>query len=218
MSIAVWQARGFLRVWDFVRYLTRSRSPASNQATTDIQNKHLVQRQRSCKNLRGRIYSQDWHLEHFVARDKDNLISGACLAAFGIYVISVAVKLPYVSEVGPGPGFFPLWLGIGLVLFASALMFASFSPSRSAAKSETQSWKTTARALAGWFAMMVAIALLGRIGFALSFVVLTIFLIVFLDRRPAWLALGVGVALAVAFHLIFVVALDISLPAAPWGF
>jgi hypothetical protein len=66
--------------------------------------------------------------------------------------------------------------------------------------------------------MMVAIALLGRIGFALSFVVLTIFLIVFLDRRPAWLALGVGVALAVAFHLIFVVALDISLPAAPWGF
>jgi hypothetical protein len=72
--------------------------------------------------------------------------------------------------------------------------------------------------LAGWLAMMVAIALLGRIGFALSFVVLTIFLIVFLDRRPVLLALGVGVALAVAFHLIFVVALDISLPAAPWGF
>lgn len=213
-------ARGFLRVWDFVRYLTRSRSPASNQATifTDIQNKHLVQRQRSCKNLRGRIYSQDWHPERFVARDKGNLVSGACLAAFGIYVISVAAKLPYVSEVGPGPGFFPLWLGIGLVLFASALIFASFSPSRSAAKSETQSWKTAARALAGWLAMMVAIALLGRIGFALSFVLLTIFLIVALDRRPAWLALGVGVALAVAFHLIFVVALDISLPAAPWGF
>jgi hypothetical protein len=66
--------------------------------------------------------------------------------------------------------------------------------------------------------MMVAIALLGRIGFALSFVVLTIFLIVFLDRRPPWVALGVGVGLAVAFHLIFVVALDISLPKAFWGF
>ena len=33
-------------------------------------------------------------------------------------MISVAAKLAYVSEVGPGPGFFPLWLGIGLVLFA----------------------------------------------------------------------------------------------------
>jgi len=153
-----------------------------------------------------------------VTRDKGNLISGAGLAAFGIYVISVAAKLPYVSEVGPGPGFFPLWLGIGLVLFASGLIFTSFSPSRSEAKSETLSWKTTARALAAWLALMVAIALLGRIGFALSFVVLTIFLIVFLDRRSPWLAFGVGAALAVAFHLIFVVALDISLPAAPWGF
>lgn len=153
-----------------------------------------------------------------MARGKDNLISGACLAAFGIYVISVAAKLPYVSEVGPGPGFFPLWLGIGLVLFASGLIFASFSSSRSEAKSETLSWKTTARALAGWLAMMVAIALLGRIGFALCFVILTIFLIVFLDRRPLLLAFGVAVGLAVAFHLIFVVALDISLPAAPWGF
>jgi putative tricarboxylic transport membrane protein len=153
-----------------------------------------------------------------VARGKDNLISGACLAAFGIYVISAAAKLPYVSEVGPGPGFFPLWIGIGLVLFASALLFASFSRSRSEAKRETQSWKTTARALAGWLAMMVAIALLGRIGFALSFVALTTFLIVFLDRRSPWLALGVGAALAVAFQLIFAVALDISLPPAPWGF
>ena len=58
-------------------------------------------------------------------RDKGNLISAACLAAFGVYVISVAAKLAYVSEVGPGPGFFPLWLGIGLVLFAVCLIFAS---------------------------------------------------------------------------------------------
>ena len=60
-------------------------------------------------------------------KDKGNLISGACLAAFGLYVISVASKLPYVSEVGPGPGFFPLWLGIGLMIFASYLMLSSVS-------------------------------------------------------------------------------------------
>jgi putative tricarboxylic transport membrane protein len=156
--------------------------------------------------------------EQIVTRDHSNLISGAGLAAFGIYVISVASKLPYVSEVGPGPGFFPLWLGIGLVLFSSCLIFASFSLSRSEAKSELQSWKATARSLAGWFAMMIAIALFGRIGFALSFVILTIFLIVVLDRRPALLALGVGIGLALAFHLIFVVALDVSLPTGFWGF
>jgi len=153
-----------------------------------------------------------------VTRDKGNLIAGACLAAFGIYVISVASKLPYVSEVGPGSGFFPLWLGIGMVLLASGLMFASFASSGNRAKNESQSWKTSARALAGWLAMMVAIALLGRIGFALSFVILTMFLIVALDRRSATLAVAVGIGLAVAFHLIFVIALDVSLPVSPWGF
>ena len=153
-----------------------------------------------------------------MARDKGNLISGACLAAFGIYVISVASRLPYVSEVGPGSGFFPLWLGIGLVLFASGLMFGSLASSGNRAKNESQSWKTSTRALAGWLAMMIAIALLGRIGFALSFVILTMFLIVALDRRPARLAVAVGIGLAVAFHLIFVIALDVSLPVGPWGF
>ncbi len=153
-----------------------------------------------------------------MTRDRGNLISGACLAAFGVYVISVASKLPYVSEVGPGPGFFPLWLGIGLVLFASCLMFAAFSTSRNGAKSESQSLKATVRALAGWLAMMIAIALFAWIGFSLSFVLLTIFLIVALDRRPVLLALGVGLGLAAAFYLIFVVALDVSLPVASWGF
>jgi putative tricarboxylic transport membrane protein len=153
-----------------------------------------------------------------MTRDRGNLFAGAFLAAFGIYVISVASRLPYVSEVGPGPGFFPLWLGIGLVFFSSCLMIGSFMSSRRAARSEAQSWKAAGRALAGWFAMMVAIALLGKIGFGLSFVILTIFLIVALDRRPALLAVCVGIGLAVAFHLIFVVALDVSLPKALWGF
>ena len=163
-------------------------------------------------------YSQLSQREHLVIRDKGNLISGACLVAFGIYVISVAAKLPYIADVGPGPGFFPLWLGIGLVLFAAYLMFASVMSSAVEAKSKSQTWKAGGRALAGWSAMMVAIALLGSIGFGLSFVILTIFLIVALDHRPALLAVGVGVGLALAFHLLFVVALDVSLPKAIWGF
>ena len=39
-------------------------------------------------------------------RNKGNLVSATCLAVFGVYVISVASKLAYVSEVGPGPGSF----------------------------------------------------------------------------------------------------------------
>jgi len=151
-----------------------------------------------------------------MTRDKDDLIAGAVLAAFGIYVIWVAAKLPYVSDVGPGHGFFPLWLGIGLVVFAAGLMFASFTSSVNKAKSS--SWNSMVRPLGGWLAVMIAIAFLGKIGFVLSFIILTIFLVVALERRPAWLAVGVAVGLAVAFHLVFVVALDVPLPKAVWGF
>jgi putative tricarboxylic transport membrane protein len=152
-----------------------------------------------------------------VKTNKGNLIAGACLAAFGIYVISVASKLPYVSEVGPGPGFFPLWLGIGLMIFASCLMFSSFSAFTKESPSHSPTWEA-GRALAGWVGLMVAIALFGWIGFSASFVILTVFLIVALDRRPFLLSVGVGIGLAVAFHLLFVMALDVSLPAGRWGF
>lgn len=153
-----------------------------------------------------------------MTRGKGDLISAACLASFGVYVISVAAKLPYVSDVGPGPGFFPIWLGIGLVLLGCLQTVAAFFDPAKLARGESQSWKTTGRALAGWLAMMVAVALLGRIGFTLSFTLLTVFLIVVLDRRPVSLAVVVGIGLALGFHLIFVTALEISLPAGRWGF
>jgi putative tricarboxylic transport membrane protein len=133
-------------------------------------------------------------------------------------VISVASKLPFVSEVGPGPGFFPLWLGIGLVIFASCLLLSSLSFFTRESPSDCPIWESSGRALAGWSGLMVAIALFGWIGFSASFVILTVFLIVALDRRPFLLSVGVGIALAVAFHLLFVRALDVPLPAGPWGF
>ena len=54
--------------------------------------------------------------------NKGDLISGVCIAAFGVYVTVAAARLPYVSEHGPGPGFMPLWLGIGLIVLALSLI------------------------------------------------------------------------------------------------
>ena len=65
---------------------------------------------------------------------------------------------------------------------------------------------------------MIAIALLGRLGFGITFVLLTLFLLIALDRRPPVLAILVGAGLALLFHLLFVVALDVLLPKGFWGF
>src|SRR5262245_40520975 len=100
-----------------------------------------------------------------MVRDKNNLVAGACLAVFGLYVINVASRLDYTSDVGPGPGFFPLWVGIGMVIFAAALMAFSFIPEKQ--KIAAANWRPALRALTGWLALMVAVFLFGRIGFSL---------------------------------------------------
>ena len=151
-------------------------------------------------------------------RDKTGLGAALCLAAFGSYVTYTGSQLPYVAEVGPGPGFFPLWIGIGLLLFSCYQTILCLSAPRQQSKSVQLTWLGSGRALAGWLAMAVSIFLYRWIGFAASFVLLTIFFIVVIERRPALPALGIGVALAVTFHLLFVVALGVSLPAGPWGF
>ncbi len=151
-------------------------------------------------------------------RDKTGFTAALCLAVFGAYVIYTGSKLSYVSEVGPGPGFFPFWIGTGLLLFSCYQSIQSWSAPRRQSETAGPRWRGSGRALTGWLAMALSIFLYRWIGFAASFVLMTIFFIVVIERRPSLPALGIGVALALTFHLLFVVALGVSLPAGPWGF
>jgi putative tricarboxylic transport membrane protein len=143
------------------------------------------------------------------------LLTGVILTAFGGLVIHEALALPYTSESGPGPGFFPLWIGIGIVACSLFLIGAAiFRGGEGILISRLE----MVRALSAWLAFALAVALLPLLGFGLSLGLLTAFLVLVLDRRSPWLAIGVALGLAVGFHVIFAVALGVSLPAGPWGF
>ena len=150
--------------------------------------------------------------------EKKELLSGICLGAFGAYVSIEALNLPYVSEFGPGPGFFPLWIGVGLSLLSLLLILANFFALTPDESRERQSRLSIGRALVGWSGLILAIGLLQWLGFGLSLALLTLFLILVLERRPLWTALSVAIGLALGFHVIFVLALGLSLPSSPWGF
>ena len=78
-----------------------------------------------------------------------------------------AVRSRCPWDVGPGPGFFPLWLGVGLIVFAACLIFvAPNAENRETARPAFS--KTAGRALAGWVALMVAIALLPALGVSIT--------------------------------------------------
>ena len=154
-----------------------------------------------------------------MTRDISNLIASFCLVAFGAYVTRTGANLSYISDVGPGAGFFPFWIGIGLIVFSTYQIIALLmsAPSR-AAKTGQSHWSGSARVLTGWFATAATIFLFHRMGFAVSFVLLTLFYMVVLERRPVLHALAIGAALALVFQLLFVTALGVALPTGPWGF
>src|SRR3970282_2870239 len=91
--------------------------------------------------------------------EKKELLSGICIGFFGVYVAFEALKLPYVSEFGPGPGFFPLWIGIGLTLLSLLLIVANLFGSAAPESSKSQSRTAIGRALGGWAGFINGIGL-----------------------------------------------------------
>jgi putative tricarboxylic transport membrane protein len=151
-------------------------------------------------------------------RNKSDLAAGISVATFGTYVTVASSRLAYSSEYGPGPGFLPLWLGIGLLVLSLCLTVKNLARGAPEVVSKPEFWRTSARVLGGWLALMLAILLLPWIGLSLSLALLTLFLVLALERRSPWTAIGVALGLAVGFHLIFVSGLGLSLPVGPWGF
>jgi putative tricarboxylic transport membrane protein len=145
-------------------------------------------------------------------------VSGAALAALGVYVILEARQWEYLGPDGPGPGFFPLWYGIGLVVLSLALiaMHVRRVPAARAASADDGSRK--GRALAAWLGLVACVALLKPLGFLISFALFSLFLVRFLYRQSLARSVAVAAGGALGFYLVFDVALNVSLPSGLMGF
>jgi putative tricarboxylic transport membrane protein len=144
------------------------------------------------------------------------VVSGALLAALGIYIILQSREWEYLGPDGPGPGFFPLWYGIALVVLSLALVVIHLRrmPRQPAAGARSG----TGRALAAWVALVVCVGLLKPLGFLVSFALFTLFLVRFLYGQSFGKALAVAVGGAGGFYLVFDVGLNVALPAGALGF
>jgi hypothetical protein len=69
-----------------------------------------------------------------------------------------------------------------------------------------------------WLAFALSVGLMDFLGFLISFALLAFFIVAVIFRRPFVTATVVAVVSALAFHLIFPVALSVSLPIGPFGF
>jgi len=142
-------------------------------------------------------------------------VSGAVLAGLGVFIIMEAWQWEYLGPDGPGPGFFPLWYGVGLLVLSVTLMVVH---ARQAPAPESRGMAGTGRAFATWAALVVCVALLKVLGFIVAFSLLTLFIVQVLYRQPFGKALAVAAGGAIGFYLLFDVALNVALPAGKLGF
>lgn len=146
-----------------------------------------------------------------------DIVSGAVLAGLGIFIISEARRWEYLGPDGPGPGFFPLWYGVGMV--ALALLLVGMSLRQGARESgKPVNWREVSRALTAWAGLALCVGLLKVLGFLLAFGLFTFFLVAVMYRRPLAIALMVSVATSLGFWLLFPLALNVALPVGRLGF
>ena len=146
---------------------------------------------------------------------KGDVVSGAVLAALGAYIISEAWRWDYSTAEGPGPGFFPIWYGIAMVVLSLVLVVRSAS---SGTTGKPVNWPGVRRALTVWAAFTVCIVLMKFMGFLTAVALLTLFIVAVMYERPLKVALAVAVGNAAGFYLVFGLALQLNLPAGPLGF
>jgi len=150
-----------------------------------------------------------------ILKDGD-VISGAVLAALGVYIVLQSLAWEYSGLDGPGPGFFPFWYGVGMVALSLVLIVNTVRKGRT--EGDAVDWPATGRALATWLAFALSVVLMGWLGFLTSFALLTFFIVAVIFRRPLLTAGVTAVMASLAFHLVFPVALSVPLPTGPFGF
>jgi putative tricarboxylic transport membrane protein len=144
-----------------------------------------------------------------------DVISGAVLAALGTYIVVQAVIWPYYSVDGPGPGFFPLWYGILMMLLSLGLIVqAARKPAEEHYKFETAGIR---RAMIVWAAFAVSLALMGPLGFAISFTLFTTFIVSYVLGRSILTGLLTGAISSAAFYVLFWEVLGVQLPFGYFG-
>ena len=144
--------------------------------------------------------------------------SGGVLATLGSYVVFAASQWEYLGPDGPGPGFFPLWYGVALVVLSLSVVIGGLRKRLAKTGDARERRHEIGRALAVWGALAASSALLSVLGFLLSFALLTGFIICVMYGRPLRTGLAAAVLGALGFYLVFPVALEVALPVGMMGF
>jgi putative tricarboxylic transport membrane protein len=138
-----------------------------------------------------------------------------CLSAYLAYA---SLRLRFYTPLGPGPGFFPLWLSILLALLAAAMFWqATFSRPEPMPDDFFPDRTGVLRMGAVVVALIGVIALMESVGFCLAMLAFYLFLLLVLGRQHPVVTGIIALAGSFGVYYVFVRWLAVSLPVGLFG-
>lgn len=145
-------------------------------------------------------------------------LAGAAFLLLAIGVAREALALRYYTNLGPGPGFFPFWLALGLGGLALAMILqASLPPAEPRPADFVPGGAGALRMGAVLLALGGTAALLEPLGFRLTMGAVYVFLLATLGRQGLLHTLAVALAGSAGVYHVFVHWLKVPLPTGPFG-
>jgi len=136
--------------------------------------------------------------------------TAVALLVLGMLTVWQGLGHSYYGRFGPGPGFFPVWVGALLMFMSAALLVSSFRESQ--AEMFLPSPDSLKRLLLLGGACATLVPALGLLGFRVSMFVFALFLPQVLGRRPWVQSLAMAVAAGFLVAWVFESFLNVRLP------
>jgi hypothetical protein len=136
-----------------------------------------------------------------------NLVTAVVIAALAVGAIVGSLAQGVGSPGQPGPGTWPLLMGVALLVLSVVLAFLA-RRTTDAERFTRASWQV----LAGLVTMILFVSAIGVIGFEIPAALLTFVWLRYLGGESWWLSIVISIAVVVAFYAIFVGALSVRIP------
>jgi putative tricarboxylic transport membrane protein len=135
--------------------------------------------------------------------------------ALSAFVVWESWNLEYYTNLGPGPGFFPFWLGIAMGGLSFAWLVPVFGrPEKAKAPAFLPQRAGLVRILSILAALAVMSGLMNLLGFQLTMFLFLVFLLMVLGRQALWVTLAVALLGSIGVYHLFGAYLDVPLPPA----
>jgi putative tricarboxylic transport membrane protein len=142
---------------------------------------------------------------------RDAIVAAVALT-LSVTTVYESSKLPFGTIHSPGPGFFPWWTGVLIVLLALVLLIQALTL-RSGAAGERPG--RIAKVAALLIVLSAYTFLLDSLGYPLCTFLLVLFMLRAIDPQRWTVALGMAVISAVGSYVVFAVWLSVPLPRGP---